>query len=186
MDPLTSCDAKIRDGFHHQVREYGHELSAFVSAELGRPPSGLSITLETIEWPESQVNWIWSVGSANLDIERVILRFFQTDAGKRALSADVAKFKLSSAPLRLHSNRADHVLYPAGYTLATATLQGCAEVVIASECASLPYSHVCIAAVTGGWLQVSPYTYLAQVLVVKPQDEQASKSRRCLRSNYPC
>ena len=56
MDPLPSCDARIRDGFHFQVRQYGHELSAFVSAELGRPPSGLSITLETIEWPESRVD----------------------------------------------------------------------------------------------------------------------------------
>ena len=186
MDPLPSCDARIRDGFHLQVRQYGPELSAFVSAELGRSPSGLSITLETIAWPESQVNWIWSVGSADLDIERAILRFFQTDVGKRALSADVAEFKLSSALLRLPSNQAQHRLCPAGYTLATAPLQGCQEVVIAPESTTLPHSHICLAAETSGWLQVSPYTNLAQLLVIKPQDERASKSRRSSRSNYLC
>ena len=119
IDPLSSNDARIRDRFHLQVRQYGHELIAFISAELGRPPSGLSSTLETIEWPESQINWIWSVGSADLDIERATLRFFLTDPGKRALSVDVTEFKLSSAPLRLPSNQPENRLYPAGHTIAT-------------------------------------------------------------------
>jgi hypothetical protein len=58
LPPSDQSDARIRDGFHRQIGEYGHELSSFVSAELGEPPSGLSITLETIEWPESSVNWV--------------------------------------------------------------------------------------------------------------------------------
>ncbi|KAH6632506.1 hypothetical protein F5144DRAFT_574291 [Chaetomium tenue] len=180
MDPLSSSDARIRDEFHLQVRQYGHDLGAFVSAELGRPPSGLSITLETIEWPESQVNWTWFVGSADSDIERAVLRFFQTEIGKRALNADGVEFKVASAPLRPPSNQADHRLYPAGYTTATAPLQGGQEVVIAAESASLPLSHVCVATATDGWLQVSPYTDLAQVLVVKPQNEQANADLRYL------
>lgn len=143
-------------------------------------------TLETIEWPESRVDWIWSVGSADLDIERAILRFFQTDVGQGALSADVAEFKLCSAPLCLSSNQIEHRLCPTGYTPAIAPLQSCEEVVMASESASLPHSHICTAAVTGGWLQVSPHTHLAQLPVIKPQDERTSKSRRYSRSNYPC
>jgi hypothetical protein len=127
MDPLPSSnysDAGIWDIFHRQLNQYGHELSSFVSAELGEPPSGLSITLETIEWPESLANWVWCVGSADPATERAVLRFFQTDVGKRALSADGVEFKLASALLRLPSGQPnDSLTYPAGFTPAAAPLQ---------------------------------------------------------------
>lgn len=186
MDSLPLSDARIRDGFHLQVRQYGHELSAFVSAELGGPPLGLSITLENIEWPESQINWVWFVGSADPEIERAVLRFFQTDVGKRALGADVVEFKLASALLRLPSNQAENRPCPAGFALATAPLQDGEEVVITSESASLFDSHACIPDMTEGWLQFSPHTDLAQLLVVKSREQRASKSRRCSRSNHLC
>ena len=82
MDPQPSSKM-IQAAFHHQVRQYSDELISFVPAELGGPPSGLSITLESIEYPESQVNWVWFVGSANPAIEQAVLRFCQTDAGRR-------------------------------------------------------------------------------------------------------
>ena len=179
MDPLCSSDhshARIWDMFHRQLDQHGHELSSFVSTELGEPPSGLSITLETIEWPESLVNWKWFVGSADPAVERSVLRFFQTDVGKRALSADGVEFKLASALLRLPSNQPDDFLTcPAGFTPAAAPLQDGQSVVIVPQPAStnLPHSHICIPATTGGWLQVSPRTHLEQLSVAKPQDQQA-------------
>ncbi|KAK3293627.1 uncharacterized protein B0H64DRAFT_405120 [Chaetomium fimeti] len=177
MDLQPPSDAMIRDGFHRQVGQYGHELSSFVSAELGGPPSGLSITLETIEWPESvsgsPANWVWFVGSADLAVERAVLRFFQTDVGKRALSADGVEFKLGSAPLRLPSDSANNCLCPAEFIPATAPLQDGQEVVIVFQPASLTRSHICIPATTGGWLQVSPHTHLEQITAVKPRDQRA-------------
>ncbi|KAH6848115.1 hypothetical protein B0I37DRAFT_157491 [Chaetomium sp. MPI-CAGE-AT-0009] len=180
MDPLPPSDTMIRDEFHRQVRQYGHELSSFVSTELNGPPSGLSITLETIEWPGSSVNWVWFAGSADLAIERAVLRFFQTDVGKRALSADGVEFKLASAPLRLPSGQADDCLSPEGFTPAAALLQDGQEIVIVSQSADLSHSHMCIPATTGGWLQLSPHTHLEQLSVIKPRDQQADADPRYL------
>ncbi|KAK4102459.1 hypothetical protein N658DRAFT_338571 [Parathielavia hyrcaniae] len=147
MDPSASSTASIYDAYHHQVGQYGPELISFVSAELGRPPLGLSITLETIEWPESQVNHFWSVGSAELATERAVLRFFHTDAGKRALCADTVEFKLASALLRLPGIQTD-------LTTAAAQHQDGQGFVVASESTSTSWpqapSHPEVPAATIG------------------------------------
>jgi hypothetical protein len=118
------------------------------------------------------------VGSADPATERAVLRFFQTDVGKRALNADGVEFKLASALLRLPSGQPnDSVTYPAGFTPAAAPLQDGREVVIVPQPAStnLSHSHICISATAGGWLQVSPHTHLEQLSLVKPRDQQAGR-----------
>lgn len=72
---------------------------------MGEPPSGLSIALETIEWPEPLANWVWFVGGADAATDRAVLRFFRADVGKRALGADGIELKLASALLRLRVAR---------------------------------------------------------------------------------
>jgi hypothetical protein len=182
MDPQPSFDM-IQDGFHRQVRQYGDELISFVSAELRGPTSGLSITLEGFKNPESQATWLWFVGSADPAIEQAVLRFFQTDAGKNALKSDVVEFKLASTLLRLPGSKAEYPIchHPAGLTTATtATLQDGQEFMIVSEGESPPHAPArCVAVATGGWLQVSPRMHFSHVLLVKPLDQQARKSRQC-------
>ncbi|KAK4121893.1 hypothetical protein N657DRAFT_698349 [Parathielavia appendiculata] len=190
MDQLSPLNhnISIQAAFHHQVRQYGQELISFVSAEMHRPPLGLSVTLETIEWPESLVNWVWFVGSADSATEQAVMRFFQTDVGKRALSADTTEFKFVASEFQSpppHSQTDVPVAtggeLPAAFTVAIAPLQGSQEVVIMSESASLPHSHTCISGMTGGWLLVSPTSHFSQVLLVKPRDQQAHADPRYLR-----
>jgi hypothetical protein len=173
----------IQDGFHRQVRQYGDDLISFVSAELRGPPAGLSITLEGFKDPDSQATWVWFVGSADPAIEQAVLRFFQTDAGKRALKSDVVEFKLASTLLRLPGSQPaedPNCHHPAGLTAATATLQDGQEFMIVSEDESPPHAPArCVAVATGGWLQVSPRMHFSHVLLVKARNQQARKSRQC-------
>ncbi|KAK4034060.1 hypothetical protein C8A01DRAFT_49479 [Parachaetomium inaequale] len=158
----------IQDAFHHQVRQHGDELISF-----------------SIEYPESQVNWVWLVGSADLATEQAVLQFFQTDVGKRSLESDVVEFKLASTLLRLPGSQAaeDPICHPpAGLTAATVPLQNGQEVTIMSGSGSPPHvPAICVPVATGGWLQVSPRMHFSHLLLVKPQDQQTHADPAYLR-----
>ncbi|KAK4095918.1 hypothetical protein N658DRAFT_74058 [Parathielavia hyrcaniae] len=147
MDPLAPSDGATEvQLFHQQVRHYGHDFISFISAGLRETPTGLSITLETIEWPESQVSQVWFVGSTDLATEQAVLRFFQSDVGKRALGSDAVEFKLASSPLRLPGIQAQ-------FTTAATPPQDGQEAVTTSESTSPPsHPHIGIPTDTGGGL----------------------------------
>ncbi len=159
----------IQEKFHHQIRQHGHELLSFVAEELHGAPSGIAITIERLEWPESQVNWVWFVSVVDTVIEQAVLRFFQTDAGKRALLSDgpdAVQFKLATALLHLPTSQAEDPILPEGLTAAATPLRGNQEVVILSGSPGQPHT-VCISAETNGWLQVSPHMQFSQVLYLR-------------------
>lgn len=161
----------IRDRFHHQIRQHGHELIAFVAEELRGAPPGISITLERLEMPASQVNWVWFVGSADQATEQAILHFFQTDAGRKALVSDgpdPVEFKLASVLLRLPLSQAEDPVLPADLTAAAAPLRGDQEGVILSNA---PPHPICVPARTSGWLQVAPHMQFSQVTSLELQGQ---------------
>ncbi|OAA63455.1 hypothetical protein SPI_03618 [Niveomyces insectorum RCEF 264] len=174
MDPKSSgiLPDGIYEQFHHQIRQHGHELLAFVAQELRGPPPGISITLERLELPVSQVNWLWLVGSTDPATEQAVLRFFQTDAGKKALmceAPDAVEFKLASTLLRLAPpSPADDPVLPADLAAAAAPLRGDEECMILTEA---PPHPICVPAHTGGWLQVAPHTQFSQVSVFSLQGQ---------------
>ncbi|KAK3938633.1 hypothetical protein QBC46DRAFT_439856 [Diplogelasinospora grovesii] len=160
----------VRDRFHHQIHQHGNELVSFVAEELRGTPPGMSITLTHLEWA-SQVNWIWLVGCADDATEQAVLRFFQTDAGKRALVSegpDPIEFKLGVAALRLPVSQAEDLVLPAHLTAAASPLQGDKDVKILSK--SQPYP-ICVSTGTSGWLQVPPHLQLSQVLSLRLKEE---------------
>lgn len=173
-----SNNTSFQDLFHDRVRQHGHELISSVSDQIGGTPSGLSITLETIKMPGFPIFWAWSVGCANRSIELAVYAFFQTDQGKAILNvADGVEFKFGIALLVLPPSSQAPGYCPTGFTAATFPLQEDHEaVIIPPTSSSLPRSHVCIRAMTGGWLQTAPHTDLKPHLLVKPRDPQASES----------
>ena len=175
MDPEPSSSVLpthvIQDRFHDQIRQYGQEIISFVSEELRGPPLGISITLERLEWPEGQVNWVWFVGSADNNTEQAVLRFFRTDAGKRAMISngpDPIEFKLASTLLRLPASQAEDLVLPAAFTAAVTPLRDDQEAMILSKS---PPHPICVSAGTNGWLQVSPHMQFSQVLFLKLQEQ---------------
>ncbi len=161
----------ILERFHHQIRQHGPELLSFVTKELHGPPSGIAITLERLEWPESQVNWVWFVSVADTAIEQAVLRFFQTDAGRRALVSDgpdAVEFKLATTLLHLPASQAEDPILPEDLTAAAAPLRVDQEVMILSR--SPPHT-ICVPAKTNGWLQVSPHLQFSQVVYLRFQGQ---------------
>jgi hypothetical protein len=166
MDPHV-----IQDRFHHQIRQHGHELISFVTEELRGAPLGISITLEHLEWPGSEVNWVWFVSCVDNATEQAVLRFFQTDAGRRALVSDgldAVEFKLASTLLRLPASQVEEPVLPADLTAAATPLRGDQEVMILSRS---PPHPICVPAGTSGWLQVSPHMQFSPVLFLKLQGQ---------------
>ncbi|CAK7214868.1 hypothetical protein SCUCBS95973_002281 [Sporothrix curviconia] len=154
------------------IRQHSRELLAFVAQDLHGSPPGISITLERLELPASQVNWLWLVGSADPATEQAVLRFFQTDAGKTALvskspDAGDIEFKLASTLLRLPLPRlaaAEDPVLPADLAAAAAPLRGDEEGMVVLTKAP-PQHPICVPSLTGGWLQVAPHTQFSQVSV---------------------
>ncbi|KAK4112410.1 hypothetical protein N656DRAFT_89167 [Canariomyces notabilis] len=161
-------DPAIQSRFCDQVRRYGHELLSFVAQELGFAPAALSITLERIDLPPNEVNWVWFVGSVDTATEQAILRFFQTDAGRRALLAngpDPLEFKLATTLLRLPASQAEHPLHPdlpAHLRAAVTPLPGDQEVIILSG--PSPEQYVRGTGGATGWLQTFPHMQFSEVL----------------------
>jgi hypothetical protein len=165
----------IYDRFHHKVRQYGDDLISFVSEELGSPPPGISITLQRYELPPSVFHWAWEVGSPDSATEQAVLRFFQTDAGKRALACDGSdgvEFKLASIQLRIPTSHGDdpQEQLPAGLTAAFTPLQEGQEVTIVFGAST---HGVCLSAATAGWLQVAPRMHFSDVLVLQFQGQDS-------------
>ena len=178
MDPepsSTLVPPTIQERFHHQIRQHGHELLSFVTEELHGAPSGIAITLERLEWPESQVNWVWFISVVDTAIEQAVLHFFQTDAGKRALVSDgpdAVQFKLATTLLHLPVSQAEDPVFPEDMTAAATPLPGDQEVMILS---GSPPHTICVPAEASGWLQVTPHLQFSQVLYLRFQG-QARKS----------
>ncbi|KAL2117952.1 hypothetical protein VTJ04DRAFT_7612 [Mycothermus thermophilus] len=130
--------------------------------------------------PGFPIFWAWSVGCANRSIELAVYAFFQTDQGKAILNvADGVEFKFGIALLVLPPSSQAPGYCPTGFTAATFPLQEDHEaVIIPPTSSSLPRSHVCIRAMTGGWLQTAPHTDLKPHLLVKPRDPQANADQR--------
>lgn len=174
MDPEPSSDLVphvIQERFHHQLRQHGDELISFVAVELRGAPSGIAITLERLEWPESQVNWVWFVGIADTATEQAVLRFFRTDAGRRALVSDgpdAVEFKLATTLLHLPASQAEDPVLPKDLTAAATPVRGDQQVVILSR--SPPHT-ICVPAETSGWLQVPPHLQFSQVMYLRFQGQ---------------
>jgi hypothetical protein len=185
---IVNMDSAIQSRFCDQVRRYGHELLSFVAQELGFAPAALSITLERIDLPPNEVNWVWFVGSVDTATEQAILRFFQTDAGRRALLAngpDPLEFKLATTLLRLPASQAEHPLHPdlpAHLTAAVTPLPGDQEVIILSG--PSPEQYVRGTGGATGWLQTFPHMQFSEVLYLHLRGQLQSTSEH-LTYTYP-
>jgi hypothetical protein len=178
MDPEPSSSlvpSLVQERFHHQILQHGHKLISFVAEELHGAPPGIAIILERFEWPESQVHWAWLIGVVDAATEQTVLRFFRTDAGRRALVSDgpdAVEFKLATALLHLPASQAEDPVLPGDLTAAATPLRGDQEVMILSRS---PHHTICIPAETNGWLQVSPHMQFSQVLFLRLQGQ----ARKC-------
>lgn len=161
----------IQARFHEQIRQHGQELLSFVADELRRDPPGISITLSPLKFPGAQANRVWCVGSADTATEHAVLRFFQTDAGRRALVSadgqDVVEFKLASTLLLLpaHASREQDPVLPAELTPAATAQPSDQQVVNLMVRSGPPPAHpVRVHARTSGWLQIPHHTSFTQVM----------------------
>lgn len=181
--PPPPSAARVLELFHNQIRQHGPDLTSFVTSQLGHPPSGLSITLDSIQLPGFSTCWVWFVGSPDSEVERAVLDFFKSDAGTRALNTtEGVEFKLASTRLQLPPpNRAlgEEVWLPRGFVPAVSPLQEGQDALViplSFKQKDIYHGHSCLATATRAWLQVSPKTELEPHLLVQVrQDDWTGK-----------
>jgi hypothetical protein len=170
--------ARVLELFHNQIRQHGPDLTSFITSQLGHPPPGLSITLDSIQLPGFPTSWVWFVGSPDSDVERAVLDFFKSDAGTRALNTtEGVEFKLASTRLQLpppNRGPGEEVWLPRGFVPAVSPLQEGQEVLaipFSFKQRDIYHGHSCLATSTGAWLQVFPKTELEPYLLVQVRQD---------------
>lgn len=179
----------VQEEFHRRVCQHGPELLKFVAEELHSAPPAISITLGAIEWPPNQVNFVWYVGFADLAAgsEQAALRWFQTEAGERALDGadtDMVEFKIATTLTQVSAagGQAGLPPLPPGLTTATLPFTTRQDLMVQMPRPTPKILRVATSSsswgVVGegaGWLQVSPHMHFTRVSVVELAG-QTSKS----------